>query len=429
MSSLLDQVACKAPHGMLALLGSRAHPLVFEKDAWNIPNMPETFTLNPGWQKHRNELLSYLALAGLVSGGIGAGATGLSGLQRLRQMQKERPEALPGNVPVHMPISRMPPSEDEKTAEEVPAGHWKHLVGQAAHSVGGMPIAYAALPIASIAAMLGGSHLANKYMHNKMKALRQQRFEQSQDEFDQAMMNKYDSNGLGSEKLSAALDQLYATMEKDAAKNPPLTAQEIQALAGMSQTGQMSAHHQQLHDRGQMDKLRAILNKAPILSAAGGSAPDPVASSPTAPPGVPAGVLADPRFKEFLAAQAKQQADAEAAQYLAGPEAAEFQQWDAANPPPPPPVTPATDPPKLMDESSSAAVLGLPSIAAMLSGGMGLRAGYNWGEGRKPENLLRDALAQRAMLRSRSMPEPITLRPMSAPRKAAKQEEAKTTDE
>jgi hypothetical protein len=67
-------------------------------------------------------------------------------------------------------------------------------------------------------------------------------------------------------------------------------------------------------------------------------------------------------------------------------------------------------------------------LAALTSGGMGLRAGYNWGEGRKPENLLRDAMAQRAMLRSRAMPEPITLQPMAAPRKSAPKEEATQTD-
>jgi len=299
MSSLLDQADCRVLHGKLGLLGSNTHPLVSEKSAIDAaqPYFPERVQLNPQWGEHRNQLLKTLALLGLSGAAIGGGITGGIGFHKLRQMQKERPPALPGNIPVHMPISRLP--EEEKTAAmpaEVPLAHWRHLLGQAAQHMTQIPWAWPAMVGVGSASMLGASTLANKYMHGKMKEQRQQQLDQAQQEFDQSMLDRYEP----SEKVSAALDQLYAVVEKQA-QDP-----ELDPLLSGGQSG-----------------------------------------------------------------------------------------W----------------------------AIGAPSMVPMGAGLLGLRAGYRWGEGRKPEALLHDAIQQRALMRARAMPSPIFINPMGVKQQPRKKTE------
>lgn len=315
MSSLLDQADCKVLRGKLGLLGSNTHPLASEKVANDIPPLlPSTVTLNPDWGVHRNALLKRLALLGLGSFGLGAGVTGGFGLMNIREMTKDKPEALPGNVPVHMPISRVPgDKETEKSSAEIPTLGWQSLAGMAATHPMHIPWAVPALGAVGIGSMLGGSKLMNRILHNKMKSVRQQQLDAAQGDFDRAMLERYESPNLDNEKIGAALDSFYdELMEKDAVRNAPLSPGELAALAAVSGTG-------------------------------------------------------------------------------SGP-------GSGGGPSPPPPEY----------QGSEAAATAAPWLtAALLSGGFGLRSGYRWAEGRKPENLLRDAMRQRALIRAQSAPEPI----------------------
>lgn len=294
MSFLLDQTGYKALHGKLGLLGSNTHPLVSEKSAADKvaqPIFPETVQLNPQWGAHRNQLLKTLALLGLGGAAVGGGITGGVGLFKLRQMKKERPPALPGNVPAYMPISRFP--DEEKTAAMptgVPPWHWRNLVGQGAHSMMQVPWALPALLGVGGGSVLSASTLANKYLHDKMKKHRQQQLDQAQQEFDQSMLEQYKS----SEKVSAALNHLYDIVEKQA-----------------------------------VDATDWSLIGRPLLSG-------------------------------------------------------EQTGW----------------------------ALGAPSMIPMGAGLLGLRAGYQWGEKRKPETLLREAIQQRALMRAQAMPAPIFIDPV-----------------
>lgn len=316
MSFLLDQADCKALHGKLGLLGSNTHPLVSEKvavDAASPPLFPQTVQLNPQWGEHRNKLLKILGLLGLGGVAVGGGVTGGIGLLKLHQMRKERPPALPGNVPVHMPISRFP--EEEKTAADTPTEvsplHWRAMLGQAAQHPMQIPWSWPALLAVGGGSVLGTSALANKYLHGKMKEHRQQQLDQSQQEFDQAMLERYQP----SEKVSAALDHLYNKIEKKAMDLPP---QEPVSSAALE----------------------------PLLS--GGQAG-----------------------------------------------------W----------------------------ALGAPSVVPIGAGLLGLRAGYQWGEKRKPETLLHDALQQRALMRSQAMPSPVFIDPVGVRRQPKEKTESEKKKE
>jgi hypothetical protein len=294
---------------MLGLLGSNTHPLVSEKTAAasDAPLVPTRgLELNEDWGQHRNKLLKTLALLGLSSAAIGGGITGGFGLHRLHQMRNEKPEALPGNIPLTMPPGRLPPSDEpEKIAASVPFGHWKQLIGMTAQHPSDIPLGWLAAPAVGVGGLLGSSALMNRILHNKMKSVRSNELAQSQQEFDKAMLEQYDSPQLRSEKISSALDYLYDAVEK-------------QAISSIT-------------------------------------------------PGA---------------------------------------------------VT-STDKQPLTDASSSGSVLGPLALAAALSGSFGLRAGYRWAEGRKPENLLRDVMKQRALRRAQAMPESIQF---AAPRPADEQE-------
>jgi hypothetical protein len=280
------------------LLGSSTHPLVFDKQAApSVPDLvPSRVAINANWGKPRNQLLAALAATALTSTAIGGGITGVIGLLKLRKMQQEaenKPDALPGNIPIHMPIGRMP--DREKTAAmpvDVPFGHWRHLVGQAAKGVADNPLAWLALPATAVGTTLGASHLTNKYLHGKMKKMRQEHLDQAQQEFDQEMMDRYNPPELQNEKISAALDRLYALAEKQA------------------------------FDTG-------------------------------------------------------------------------------------------------------GAAIGAMALPAAASGILGLRSGYNWMEDRKPENLLREALARRAFMRAQAMPEAVQLSLMPPPPRREHKEEKK----
>lgn len=293
MSSLLDQARYTVQHGKLGLLGSSTHPLVSEKKAAYRPLFPPSFTPHKDAASARNKLLAILAASGLAGLATGGAITGGIGYSKYKEL-KDKPEALPGNVPLTMPPGRMPPTETEqKVAAEI--GGLEHWLGHGAGEAMHHPLAAGGLtPVAvGVGGAWLGSHLMNKYIHNKMKQLRSQNLDRAQADFDQAMLSQYDHPNLRNEKISAALDKLYDKLEK-AAAGPPLT-----------------------------------------------------------------------------------------------------------------------------DSSSSGAVLGPMALAMLISGGVGMRSGYNWAEGRKPENLLRDAMKQRALIQAQAMPAPVQFQ---AP-VAAKEEE------
>lgn len=100
-------------------------------------------------------------------------------------------------------------------------------------------------------------------------------------------------------------------------------------------------------------------------------------------------------YRQFEKEKKKQEQEAGLAQHMAAPEGAEFADWYKNQGKP------------SLSSGDSSSGLGMLAVPAMISGGLGLRAGWKWNEARKPENLLRDAMQQHELMKSRASPTPL----------------------
>ena len=388
MSSLLDQInSHKILHGKLNLLGSRTHPLVSEKVATDIPPLVPTGPVhkNPRWLGNIGKLAGILAALGIGSATIGGGITGGIGRSKLRQMEEERPEALPGNIPISMPPGRLPAIATEEETKEgaSPPGmvspndfinYW--IKGQGSTHPMSHPLAIPAAAITAIGATIGASHLANKYFHNKMKELRTQRLGEAQSDFDKAMLEGYNHENLGNEKISAALNKLYDELEKRAAKkrkrpahgprkNPAVTPPPPDWMRDAVEMARQQGH-------------KSLEPPDIDMSALG---------RPKTPPGI------GPEMKGDVTSVMRDELRPEMiSEFRKTPEGKDFT---------------SVKPPTALTPNGAGVLFGGLGALSLGSGILGTRAGYNWAEQRKPENLLLEAMKQRALTHAQAAPEPI----------------------